>query len=256
MSRTSTNPVRHALNGPTMGTRWSALSSRTGASTPRPCAPRAADRRRRGGRADVHMEPCERPHGPQRVPGRPLGEGARSTGRGVAARARDRARFGRRVRHRHGRRGFGMGLRTQSGRSGRHSCGDDATAPAGARSDRAEGRRRASVPRSRSTSTASPRATGSTGWPKRSSPTGSTPVSSGSTARCARSVFAQTEKPGQSRWRRRTLPTGRPIPSSRFTTLPSRPRATIATGSRCKTVACRTRWTRSAARRSSPPLHR
>ena len=25
MSRTSTEPVRHALNGPTMGTRWSAL---------------------------------------------------------------------------------------------------------------------------------------------------------------------------------------------------------------------------------------
>ncbi|MGE5198837.1 MAG: hypothetical protein ACM3H9_04295, partial [Rhodospirillaceae bacterium] len=25
MSKTSTEPVRHALNGPTMGTRWSAL---------------------------------------------------------------------------------------------------------------------------------------------------------------------------------------------------------------------------------------
>ena len=25
MSKTSTDPMRHALNGPTMGTRWSAL---------------------------------------------------------------------------------------------------------------------------------------------------------------------------------------------------------------------------------------
>ena len=61
MSKTSTELVRHALNGPTMGTRWSALFYSAAGFDAAPMHAALRGSCGRGGRADVHLEARQRP---------------------------------------------------------------------------------------------------------------------------------------------------------------------------------------------------
>ncbi len=69
MSKMSTDPIRHALNGPTMGTRWSALFFAPPGFDPRPGAGRSSGGGGCGRCSDVHLEARQRPDAPERRAG-------------------------------------------------------------------------------------------------------------------------------------------------------------------------------------------
>ncbi len=76
MSKMSTDLVRHALNGPTMGTRWSALFHTAPGLRPGAGPSGTSGGGRRGGRADVHLEARQRPDASQCGAGWGMGGGA------------------------------------------------------------------------------------------------------------------------------------------------------------------------------------
>ena len=247
MSKMSTELVRHALNGPTMGTRWSALFFAAPGFDP---APVRAALQAAVDEVDAQMSTWKPDSDLMRLNAAPVGEWV-----AVPARLMEVLRLGLEIgRASGGAFDIGMGDAVTA-----WGFGPEAAAPDRIRSAMAaprrpahevlETRRRRRVRKSAARRARSERHR--QGLRRRSA--GRDPARPRDRRRARRHRWrdararpaARTARPGPSPWRRRTRSAARRIRSSRFRTPPSRPRATTATGSRCRDVACRIRWTRA-----------